>query len=302
MIKYKKDNSSYRDDSRRPVKFINHLESIKATLYDYQTMEQLEKWVPEFTALTWLEDTSQIEGFLKERKMTRNDIVMEAFAFRTLPTVLENIRFTFLLEGISMTGVTHIIRHRLFSFSAQSTDPVQASNHPILESEAFLQDPELLEKSRKLCEDAHDLYNLALDKGVSYYDARAYMPRAKENKYFMSGSIKDFIAFYIQRAGQQNQPTEDRILALRIRQAILEVYPFLESRFPTKIIEYHYLGAITHKMNLNTWPPLEHHKEILKERGIDISKIEFDHTTPKQDMEVVKVSRLIEDAIIANEI
>jgi thymidylate synthase ThyX len=301
-MQHKKDNSSFRDDTIRSVKFINHLESIKATIYQCPTMEDLEKFIPEFVSITWLQEIDQVDEFLKSRGMTRKDAVMEMFNWRTLPTAWETIRVTFLLEGLDLTNVTHTIRHRLFSFSAQSTDPVSMSSHPILENEAFLKDPELLEKSRKLCDDANELYDLALEKGVSYYDARHYMPRAKEAKYFMSGSLKDFIMFVKTRMGVQNQPISDNVLALRVRQAILERFPFLEKQMPTKPIEHHYVNAITEKFNLNTWPPSSTHQKILDEKGIDISNIEFDHHARKEDLVENQVGELIKQAIINNEI
>jgi thymidylate synthase ThyX len=265
-------------------------------------MEDLEKFIPEFVSITWLQEIDQVDAFLKSRGMTRRDAVMEMFNWRTLPTAWETIRVTFLLEGLDLTNVTHTIRHRLFSFSAQSTDPVSMSSHAILENEAFLKDPELLAKSRKLCQDANDLYDLALSKGVSYYDARHYAPRAKEAKYFMSGSLKDFIMFIKVRMGVQNQPISDNVLALRVRQAILERFPFLEAQMPTKPIEHHYVNAINEKFNLNTWPPSSTHQKILDEKGIDISHIEFDHHDRKEDLVENQVGEMIKDAIINNEI
>lgn len=301
-MKNKKDNSSFRDDTIKPVEFKNHLESIKATIFQCPTMEDLEKYIPEFVSITWLQEIDQVEAFMESRGMTRRDVVMEMFNWRTLPTAWETIRVTFLLEGLDMTNVTHTIRHRLFSFSAQSTDPVSMSSHPIMENEAFLKDPELLEMSRRLCSDANKLYDRALEKGVSYYDARHYMPRAKEAKYFMSGSLKDFIMFVKTRMGVQNQPISDNVLALRVRQAILERFPFLEKQMPVKPTEWHYINAINEKFNLNTWPPSKHHQEILDEKGIDISHIEFDHHDRKEDLVENRVGEMIKEAIINNEI
>jgi len=297
-----KDNSQFRDDEIKPVVFKNHLENIKATLYNYPSLKELESYIPEFVSLTWLQEIDQVDNFLKSRDMTREDAVMEMFNWRTLPTALETVRLTFLLEGLDLTNVTHTIRHRLFSFSAQSTDPVSMSNHHILENEAFLEDPELLEKSRKLCQDANDLYDLALSKGLSYYDARHYQPRAKEAKYWMSGSIKDFLMFIKTRLGVQNQPTSDRVLALRVRQAILEVYPWLEKQMPVVFTEWHYVNAIEEKFNLNTYPPSTHHEKVLKAKGVDFSKIEFDHPKKKEDYTCVQTAEKLMDRIINNEI
>jgi len=175
------------------MKFKNHLKSIKATLVDYPTMEDLEKYIPEFCAITWMDEITEIDSFLRSRDLTRQDMVMEMFNRRTLPTALETVRLTFFLEGLDLTNVTHVIRHRLFSFSAQSTDPRSMANQDILTNDAFNQHPDLKMRAERLCCDMNDLYQDALDKGLNYYDARHYMPRAKEAKYFMSGSIKDFM-------------------------------------------------------------------------------------------------------------
>jgi len=215
--------------------------------------------------------------------MTRNDMVMEMFNWRTLPTALETVRMTFFLEGLDLTNVTHIIRHRLFSFSAQSTDPASMEGHDILENDAFLQNPELLERSRQLAKDANQLYIDALDSGMSFYDARHYQPRAKEAKYFMSGNIKDFIGFVNTRLGRTNQPTSDNILALRMRQEILKVYPFLEGQMLVEKVQAHYAHAINDKMNMNTYPPDALHRTYLERNGIKWSNAKFNHPKPRDE-------------------
>ena len=46
------------------MKFKNHLENIKVTLMNHSTMEQLESYIPEFCAITWLVDIKDtIKGF-----------------------------------------------------------------------------------------------------------------------------------------------------------------------------------------------------------------------------------------------
>ena len=120
------------------MKYKNHLRSLKATLVDYPDMEKLKSYIPEFAAITWLEKKEDIDTFLESRNLTRETMVHEMFAGRTLPTALETVRLTFFIEGLDLTNVTHIIRHRLFSFSAQSTDPVTMENHDILDNDAFI--------------------------------------------------------------------------------------------------------------------------------------------------------------------
>lgn len=265
------------------MKFKNHLESIKATIVDYTPVEKLEEYIPEFVGMTWLENIDQIDTMLEDKGLSRYDMVQEMFNWRTLPTALETVRLTFFLEGLDLTGVTHIIRHRLFSFSAQSTDPATMEGHDVLENDAFIENPELHKRAIKLAQDANELYIDALNSGMTFYDARHYQIRAKEAKYFMSGNIKDFLMFIKTRLGRTNQPTSDNILALRMRQAILEIYPFLKNQLPAESIQNHYIGAINEKMNLNTYPPDKLHREELEKRGIDYSKAKFNHEKPRDE-------------------
>lgn len=263
-----------------------HLESIKATIVSYTPVSELEKYIPEFCAITWMKKIEDIDQFLKSRNLTRFEVVREMFEFRTLPTALETVKVTFFLEGLDLTNVTHVIRHRLFSYSAQSTDPVSMEDHDILTNAAFNKYPDLAKRAHDLSEQMNELYKDALKRGLSYYDARHYQPRAKEAKYFMSGNIKEFIMFIKTRLGRQNQPTSDNIIALRMRQALLKAYPevsdILEKHLPVEAIQYHYINAINHKMNLNTFPPDRLHYRYLADSCIEIgSKVSFSHPKPR---------------------
>ena len=270
--------------------FKPHLENIKATITSYTPIYELENYIPEFCSITWLEDIQDTDQFLKEKGMTRLDMVREMFSYRTLPTALETVRITFFLEGLDMTNVTHIIRHRMFSFSAQSTDPVSMENHDILTNAAYEKHPELQERAISLVTQLNDLYKDSIDAGINYYDARHYQPRAKEAKYFMSGNIKDFVAFINARLGRTNQPTSDNILALRMRQEILRVYPevadILAKQMNPESVQRHYASSINSKMNMNTFPPDKLHAKYLKDNGIEIGKdVKFNHPKPKDEYE-----------------
>ena len=255
--------------------FKNHLDAIRATLVDYPTIEQLAKYIPEFVSMTWLEEYNQLYDYAERKGMSRKDFVLEMFAGRTLPTALETVRLTFFLEGLDLTNVTHIIRHRMFSFSAQSSDPTSMEGHDILENDAFAEHPDLNTRARVLCHELNELYKDALNVGMTYYDARHYQPRAKEAKYFMSGNLKDWLSFLSVRLGRQNQPTSDNILAARIRAKILYVYPTL--KIPAQPVQNNYLNNINEKMNLNTYPPDELHYNELKKRKVDWHDAEFNH-------------------------
>ncbi len=265
------------------MKFKNHLESIKATIVNHIPIEELAKYIPEFVSITWLESIDQIDQYMKERGLTREDLVDEMFARHTLPTALETVRLTFFLEGLDLTNVTHVIRHRMFSYSSQSSDPTSMEGHDILENDAFEEHPELKARARKLCDDANELYKDALNEGMTYYDARHYMPRAKEAKYFMSGDVAQFISFINTRLGRQNQPTSDNILALRMRMALLSIYPQLERWMPIEQPQMAYISCINEKANLNTYGPDKTHRVKMRLMGVDWSDAEFQHPKARDE-------------------
>lgn len=265
------------------MQFKNHLTSLKATIVDYTPIEKLAKYIPEFVSITWLEGLEQMDMLMEEKEMNRLDFVDEMFSRHTLPTALETVRLTFFLEGLDLTNVTHVIRHRMFSYSSQSSDPCTMEGHNILENDAFMEHPDLRDRSRKLCEDANQLYIDALDRGMTFYDARHYMPRAKEAKYFMSGDIAQFMSFINTRLGRQNQPTSDNILALRMRQAILKVYPMLEKWMPAEQEQKAYTQCINSRCNLNTYPPDAEHRRALDYDGVDYDEAKFQHSKARDE-------------------
>jgi len=136
---------SPKKTGRRKVKFKNHLESIKVTPLQVMNMEYLDKFIPEFVMMTWCDDIKDIDKKILSR-MSRRDIVMHMFEGRTLPTALETVRLTFSITGLSATGVTHLIRHRNFSFSAQTTDSRDARDDAYLRNDAIDMNPRIKRK------------------------------------------------------------------------------------------------------------------------------------------------------------
>jgi hypothetical protein len=157
-------------------------------------------------------------------------------------------------------------------------------NHAILNNDAFDMHDDLKARAAHLCIEANNLYKDALDRGLSFYDARHYQVRAKEAKYFMSGNISDFMHFLKTRLGRMNQPTSDNILAMRIRQEILKVYPFLAPMIPAEEVQHAYLHCINEKMNLNTFPPDYLHLDAMAKKGILIGEdVKFSHDKSRDE-------------------
>jgi len=73
------------------------------------------------------------------------------------------------------------------------------------------------------------------------------------------------------------QPTEDNILAMRLRDHILDIYPFLSSKMPIEPIEWHYINAVKHEVSLNTYKPSTQHQLILDKQVPIDQQGEFYH-------------------------
>lgn len=273
---------SPKKSGRRIAKFKNHLEAITATPLQTMSLEDLDKFIPEFVMMTWCDDIEDLDKKILSR-MSRRDIVMHMFEGRTLPTALETVRLTFSISGLTATGVTHLIRHRNFSFSAQTTDSRDARDDAYLRNDSIDINPELKRQFTKLCQQLNNFYCDAVDSGISLYDARQLMPRAVEATYNMSGCITDFMRFINVRLGRQNQPTEDNILAMRLRDHILDIYPFLAKKMPIEPMEWHYINAVKYEVSLNTFEPSTQHQAILDNQVTAEEQGEFYHNWKRDD-------------------
>ena len=98
--------------------FVDHLDSIKVKLVSCPPIEELRNYIPDFCTATWAEDpfhSGDISDYEKDK------MIWMLFNGKLLPTAFETINCTFTIDGIDTQFVTHLIRHRAFSFSAQCT-------------------------------------------------------------------------------------------------------------------------------------------------------------------------------------
>lgn len=213
--------------------FKNNLDSIKVTLMQAPTMDDLRKYLPAFANATWSELPSDYDNISDEEK---DALIREVFLGKTLPTALETINLNFRIEGISLQEVTHIIRYRQASFSADCSgdkwwthkdalvpNSIQNSNGDIWTPD----DPDnFYGRYKKIVEDAKQLYCDMIDsKQVSIMDARYILPRCLETFYYMRLSLKDALHFIKQRIDKQIQPETDNIIAYQMYCEILKQFP-----------------------------------------------------------------------------
>lgn len=225
----------------RPVtNFKNNLDSIKVTLLQAPTMDDLRKYLPQFANATWSELPTDYDKLpIKEK----DALIREVFLGKTLPTALETINLNFRIEGISLQEVTHIIRYRNASFSADCSgdkwwthkdalvpNSIQNSNGTYHDSFRDAMTPiakdDFHERYKRVVRMAKELYCDMIDsKQVSIMDARYILPRCLETFYYMRISLKDALHFIKQRIDKQIQPETDNVIAYQMYCAILKQFP-----------------------------------------------------------------------------
>ena len=202
----------------------NNLESIKVKLLDYPNLESLIDYIPMFVKATW--DDSPYNAYNKTRE-EKIKILRDCLHGKTLPTALETMQFTFLIEGISLQEVTHILRTRTASFSADCSADKWWTNKAALVPNSIQNSPEFYDRYKKIVEDAKKLYVDIIDsKECSIMDARYILPRCLETYYYMSIDYKNLIAFIRQRIDRQIQPETDNILAYAMYYELIKAIPF----------------------------------------------------------------------------
>lgn len=231
------------------TEFKNNLDSIKVTLVQAPTMDDLRSYLPAFAHATWSDtplepcveainqsgfnpaihkdpESKEVQEIISKAAINLDKIIYDAFTGKTLPTALETIRLTFSIEGISLQEVTHIIRYRNASFSAECSGDKWWTDKTVLVPNAIEQSDEFYERYKQLMIDAKQLYQDMIDtKKISIMDARYVLPRGLETFYFMSLSLKDAIHFIKQRIDKQIQPETDNVIAYQMYREICEMYP-----------------------------------------------------------------------------
>ena len=207
--------------------YINNLESLNIELIDGPTREQAQKIAWHMTKATWADTPSETafeNATPKEASLNLQDVLN----FRALPTPMECLGFTFKISGIDTQTVTHLIRHRAFSFSAQCTGDRSQRDDEAVVPHAIINSPEYYERYKKLVQDSKQLYADMVDtKDISIMDARHILPKCLSTFYWARGNIRDVMAFIKTRIDKQIQPSEDNLVAYYMWLELVRAYPMI---------------------------------------------------------------------------
>jgi thymidylate synthase (FAD) len=207
------------------ITYVNQLEYMNVTIYSAPSEEELKNTLAAFMLNSWAEK-SRLYGFSEEEIDT---CIKELTAGRILPIGLETINFVFCIEGLDLIDATHLLRHRMFTFSAQCSDR-DLRDTTFLVKPAIMEDDGFYERYMEICRLSHSLYKDMMDsEDICTLDARTVLPLSRSYHYSVRCCLKDLILFCNQRLDEQIQPQSDNILALKLWLEVAKLYPFLKN-------------------------------------------------------------------------
>lgn len=218
------------------TEFKNALRAIKVSLVQAPSYEDIKKYCIPFANATWADNPFDVYNKMPEDK---EDLFMHhIFSSKILPTTMETIRVNFLIEGISLQEVTHILRYRRAVFSAECSGDKWLTHKPALVPTSIENTSPYYYRYKTLVEQAKQLYVDMIDSRIiPFHDARTILPRCIETYYYMSMSLKDALIFLFDRVDKQIQPMTDNVLAYRILQELIAQYPILVKTLGVNFIE-----------------------------------------------------------------
>lgn len=224
------------------TEFKNNLDSMRVSLMSAPSMDELRKYLPQFALATWSENPDSNDHIsLRER----DKVIREILEGKALPTALETVNLVFRIGGISLQEVTHILRHRMASFSADCSGDKWWTNKAALVPNSIenstgsgedawygtgekVAKDNFYERYKQIVQMSKELYCDMIDsKQISIMDARYILPRCLETFYYMRITLKDALAFIRQRIDKQIQPETDNWMAYLMWASLLDQYPIM---------------------------------------------------------------------------
>lgn len=203
----------------------NGLDSINVRILDVPSLEQLANYIPEFTSGTW--EDYPVNYFSTEE---REKAVSDLFEGYLLPTALETVKITFIVEGIDLPDVCHIIRHRTMGFSASGTGDRDSRNDDVLLKPSMI-GSKYEERIKSAIGELKQLYaEMMDDETIPVLDPRTILPRNTTNYYYVTADLKAIFAFIGQRKDESIEPETMNIVALKLWLEICKIYPMLKKK------------------------------------------------------------------------
>ena len=248
------------------TEFVNDLDALRVELVDSPTAEQIRNVAYRYVKATWADSPEETDP-LNATQRTLSETLEDVLQFRALPAGMEAMSFTFLVGGIDLQTVTHLIRHRAGTFAAQCTGDRWQSHSRALVPAAVENSPEIYERWKNHVEAGKKLYSDMIDtRKISIMDARTVLPRAVETFYYARFNLKDLIGFIRQRCDKQIQPAVDNLMAAKMALEVCKVIPEAATVIGTKTLTgpaMHYVRNLRAGTGTNLyWPDSDTDEKI----------------------------------------
>jgi thymidylate synthase (FAD) len=206
------------------LEFVEQLNNIDVKIVGAPSVAEFRKTISVFMMNTW---NDHLHFEFSEEAI--DQCIKDLFAGKILPTGMETIGVTWSVSGLNLIDTTHLIRHRLFSFSAQTHADRDMRDDMCVVTPGIMANEDFYDRYQSIVRNAHQLYIDMMDSGrVNCLDARTIMPRCMDHFYVTRCCIKDLVSYCQMRADEQIQTTVDNIVAMKLWLEILKLYPFLK--------------------------------------------------------------------------
>jgi len=208
----KKFPMSIRFNEEPTTEYYNSKTNMKVSMLAYPDSDYLFRCYSMLKS-TWLDEPQNFRPSKQELVETFKKIL----SFKVLPNSLEHLSFTFLIEGLTLVEITHLLRHRAFYSIHAQCSADRFLTHDSVFIPSSIENSKFKKEYIELTEKTKKLYQKMIDsKQISLLDARYILPRNHRYFYYVSMNLKDAINFINQRKCTQVQPEMDNILAYMI--------------------------------------------------------------------------------------
>jgi len=207
-------------------KFVNNLEMIDVKILSIPSENDLMSYIPSFASGTWCDEPKH--DFSKQE---REQVLKDLFDGYILPTALETIKITFIIEGMDLADVCHLIRHRTMGFSASGTGDRDCRNDNVLLKPSIIgskYESKIKKHISALMKIYGEMYD---DPDIPVLDPRTILPRNTSNYYYVTADLKSIMHFIGQRKDESIEPESMNIIALKLWLQICKHFPMLKHKF-----------------------------------------------------------------------
>lgn len=210
------------------TKFIDNLDAVGVELLNWPDEQRAKKHLLNFAAGSWFQDFSSIANF-----EDYNAALNELMNGKILAQGLEGLVFSFLVKGISLHGSHSIVRSRIGAAYLQQSQAVQDFRHcDILMPRAYQKDPLFVKYYQNWVISGKELYSLMLDSGdIAITDARFSLSKTIPVWINISMTLPTILGVYSKRTDVTEEHPEMNIFAEKLKAAIVEKFPWMETYF-----------------------------------------------------------------------